>query len=467
MSSTFGGLSTALSALYSQRKGMDTTGQNVANANTEGYTRQRAEMTPLGGSATPAMYAIWDGPGTGVAVESISRLRDNFLEQRGRAEHSQSSLLDLQQQTYGRIENIFAEPSDTALQSQLGDLWAGFGDIANNPGDGAARTQLLQRANVVADGINARYAALNSQWDTSRAQLDGFTTQMNNAADAVAQLNYSIQQAQGAGLPTNELQDKRDLRMMELAQLGGVTTVARSNGSVDVFLGGSTLVSGGSARHIQATGGTQLTDLPATPVTLKWTDNNTVATVTAGSVAANQDILNNVIPGIGAKLDQVAQALANSVNPVHQAGFGLDGVSGRSLFVDSSGVLGITARTISVGIANPDQLGAATVAGTLDGTNAQRIADLASSAAGPDKVYRSMVVQIGVSSQTSQRRFDIQQTVTQDMDALRSADAGVNLDEEMTNLVSYQKAYSAAARVMTSVDEALDTLINRTGLVGR
>ncbi|GGK18285.1 flagellar hook-associated protein FlgK [Pilimelia terevasa] len=469
MASTFGGLNTALSALYAQRRGMDVASQNVANANTAGYSRQRADMVPTGGAVVPAIFATpADKAGAGVKVEDIVRLRDNFLETRGRAEHAQSSYLTGKQDLYTRIEGVFAEPSDTALGAQLTDFWAGFGDVANRPGDTAARNQLLQRAEVVADGLRAGYDALSSQWDTSSTQLGAYTTQLNNAADAVAALNQAITQATAAGMPSNEMKDERDLRLMELAELAGATTVARENGAVDVYIGGSTLVGGSTARHLVPTGANRLEDQAGAEVELRWADNNLEAVVTVGTMGAGLETLNNIIPGYAGELDAVAVSLANEVNSRHRTGVGLDGGTNRDMFVDNSaGVIGMTARTISVGLTLPEEVAAGTINGTLDGSLATTLSKLGSATNGPDSIYRSAVVKLGVESQTAQRRADIQGRVTGDMDALRFADSGVNIDEEMTNLISYQKAYEAAARVLTSLDEALDTLINRTGLVGR
>ncbi|GAA2516279.1 flagellar hook-associated protein FlgK [Pilimelia columellifera] len=467
MSSTFSGLSTALSALYAQRHGMDTTGQNVANANTEGYTRQRVDMVPRGGAEVSAIHAKWDGPGVGVRVDDIKRLRDGFLESRGREEHAMNTFQNTKMSAYNRIENVFSEPSDTAMASQLADLWAGWGDVANRPGDTAAREQLLQRAAVAADGLRDGFSALSSQWGTARVQADSLVTEINNAADAVAKLNEVISQAQASGMPSNEMRDQRDLRLMDLAKLAGVSVVHRENGYTDVFLGGSTLVGGTTTRHIEILGGNRLEDQGADPVRLAWTDNGLPASAGSGSVGANLDLLNNIVPDLAGKLDAVAVSLATEVNNVHRAGFGLDGVNNRDMFVDITGVTGITARTIGVGITDPTHLAASSVAGTLDGSNAAALGNLGRLTNGPDAKYRSMVVGLGVEAQTSQRRAGIQATITNDMDALRFADAGVNLDEEMTNLIGYQKAYEAAARLMTSIDEALDVLINRTGIVGR
>ncbi|HYN96285.1 MAG TPA: flagellar hook-associated protein FlgK [Pilimelia sp.] len=469
MGSTFSGLSTALSSLYTQRRALDVTGQNVANANTEGYTRQRVEMQATSATPVPAVHSVHNGAGGGVTVSDVSRLRDSFLESRGRAEHAQASYLSAQQSTFTRLENVFAEPSDTALAAQLGDFWAGWGDVANQPKNEAVRAQLLERGAVVADGLRVAHDALSAQWSSTRVQLDSYASDVNSAADAVALLNQTIMQQKSAGLPSNELADQRDLRLMELAELTGATTASREDGTVDVYVGGSSLVTGGVARHLVVTGARQLATESSDKVQFRWdSPTGLVASVSGGTLAAGLDTLGTTIPEYAGKLDQVAAALADKVNTQHRLGYGMDGVApAGDLFVNTAGGAGITARTIGVGITNPRQLGVSASPGAVDGSNADKLADVMKLADGPDAAYRSLVVGLGVSAQTAQRRADIQLRVAADMDTLRSADAGVNLDEEMTNMISFQRAYEAAARVLTSVDEMLDVLINRTGLVGR
>src|ERR1041384_1511614 len=127
----FAGLNIALTSLYAQRRGLDVTGQNIANANTEGYTRQRVNMNSQVGSLSAAMYAKTDGLGTGVAVTDVQRLRDEYLETRGRSEQATDSFLKAQSSAYVAIEDTFAEPGDTALAAQLRDMWGSWNDVAN------------------------------------------------------------------------------------------------------------------------------------------------------------------------------------------------------------------------------------------------------------------------------------------------------------------------------------------------
>jgi flagellar hook-associated protein 1 FlgK len=163
----------------------------------------------------------------------------------------------------------------------------------------------------------------------------------------------------------------------------------------------------------------------------------------------------------------VAANLAAAVNAQHAAGYDISGNPGGTFFASSDGVSPVTASNITVAITDPDLVAAAASAGTgggtLDGSNADAIAAIGTSATGPDQGYRQLIANLGVAGQTADRQSGIQSSLTNAVDSAREAQSGVNLDEEMTNLISYQRAYQAAARVMSTVDDCLDTLINHTG----
>jgi flagellar hook-associated protein 1 FlgK len=459
--SLFAGLNTALTALHAHRAGLDVAGQNIANANTEGYTRQRADLRALGAPPVPAIHATWSGTGAGVTVDGVERLRDAFLENRGRGERAQQAYLGTLDQAYGFMESALGEPSDTALAAQLSEFWAGWHDVANNPADIATRNQVLQRAGVVADGLHAAHDALGSLWTNTRADLDTLVVEVNTTATAVAQLNETIRRAEGAGLAANELIDQRDVHVMHLGELVGATALARADGTVDVYVNGSTLVAGGTSRALAVTGAGRLADQSADPVSLRWADSG-VPTAAGGRIAAQLTLVGSVLPGQAAEFDDIAARLADTVNTQHRAGYGLDGVGDRPFFSGS------TATTLAVAITDARHLAASGASGgTYSGSNADSLAALAKRADGADATYRSMTVKLAVVAQSTARRADLQREIVTEVDAAREAASGVNLDEEMTNMLAYQRAYEAASRLLTTVDGVLDVLINRTGLVGR
>src|ERR1044072_5466534 len=150
---SFDGLQTSLSSLYAQRRGMDATGQNIANANTQRSSRQRVVMKSVGGNTVPSIFSTWNGSSGGVEVADVTRMRDTFLEVRGRGAHASLQQLGTGKEALAHLQNVMAEPSDTGMASSLADLWGAFDDLANNPGELAARSALLERASSVADWL--------------------------------------------------------------------------------------------------------------------------------------------------------------------------------------------------------------------------------------------------------------------------------------------------------------------------
>lgn len=462
--SSFFGLSVALSSLYAQQRGLEVTGHNVANANTEGYSRQRVALEALGGNAVPAVHATWRGAGAGVRVQGVDRLRDQFLEVRAQLEHGSDRSLRRTQALLARVELALGEPGTNGIQAQLADLWAGWDDVANRPEDLAARTQLLERATTLGSGLNRAAADVGDLWDASVEHLQIETVQVNAVATRVAELNGAIQRAVNGGLSADDLADQRDLLVMRLAEALGATVRPAEAGTVDVFVGGSALVRGARAEAVELAVpvGADVLTAPSTPVQLRWVKDGYRVTVTSGEVGGLLDGVNRLVPQQRGAIDAVAQTLVQQVNDQHVAGVDLDGAAGQPL-------LAWTAATgVRVLVSDPRALAAADPAGgTLDGSNANALAELAGREDGPDAAYRSYVVGLGVAAQVANRRVEIQAAITAQVDGAREAEAGVSIDEEMTNMIAFQRAYEAAARFLTTVDDALDTLINRTGLVGR
>jgi flagellar hook-associated protein 1 FlgK len=458
--STFSGISTALSSLYAQRRAVDVTGQNIANANTEGYSRQRTDMQSVGSPGIPALFAVYDGAGGGVNVNEVSRVRDAFLEQRGRIEHSRSGYLDQRKASMDGLEQLTGALNDTGLSTQLADLWASFHDIANRPNDLAARSQLLQRAGTVTGTLANQSTAMGAQWSAQREQADTLAAEVNSTAAAIADLNNGIQRASQGGLPSNELQDKRDVLVIKLAELTGATVRNNDDGTADVYLGGSALVRGSTTNAVASTGATGLPGVAGNPVGLSWAADGRAIDLQGGKLAALYENLNTTIPDFSQTLDSVAAALASSVNSLHTGGFDLAGSPGKPLFT------GTTAATIAVALTKPEEIAASGVpsaTGNYDGTNATALANLAKSTTGPDNAYRTMVVRIGTETQTATQRSAIQTAVTAAADSARDSVSGVNLDEEMANMLAYQRAYEGASRLMSTIDSMLDTIINRMG----
>lgn len=459
MSSTFSGISTALSSLRAQRQGLDVAGQNIANVNTEGYSRQRTEMTSVEGvSNVPTIWAKQDPIGTGVNVGDVSRMRDELLEARVRTEHGRNAYLSGQQQVYDSIQTVFKEPSDTGLQERLSTFWSDWQDLSNSPGDSAVRTKVIQQGGAVTSALNEAHIQLAAIWKSSRSAADSQVAEINTAAAEIASLNKGIMQAKVGGLPANELADRRDALVQKLADLTGATASVRESGAVDVSMFGSTLVSGTAARTLMVSGASTIGDQATNPIALTFAENGQPAIVTSGELGSSLESVNSVVPKYANSLDDVAAKLISTVNAIHSDGFDRNGDPGGQFFT------GTDASSAALAITDNDKVAASGVeSGRLDGGNADALGDLATSGTGPDATYRQLVADLGVTAKSATLKAETQSTITADLDSTHQSTSGVSLDEEMSNLLQYQRAYEAAAKLMSTIDQTLNTLINNTG----
>jgi flagellar hook-associated protein 1 len=267
---------------------------------------------------------------------------------------------------------------------------------------------------------------------------------------------------------------------MQLSEKVGAISVTAEDGMVDVIVGGTTLVAGGSALGLRVAG----VDDPDTVGTgddprLVTAPGGTTLAV-GGTAGGQLAVLSTTLPSYRNALDGLARDLVGKINAVQAGGFDVYGASGAAepLMDDGSGnpvvdLANVNAGNISLRVTRPELIAAAgTAPGVLgqpsaDGANAEAFFDLSLEDGGVDATYRALVVALGVEASVASRDVEVQKVISTQVDAARESVSGVNLDEEMTNMLSFQHAYSAAARMVSAIDEALDTLINRTGLVGR
>jgi flagellar hook-associated protein 1 FlgK len=467
--STFSGLNAATTALWAQRRALDVTGQNIANVNTEGYSRQRVDLQAIGGSVVPAFYSTSPGIGAGVSADDVTRIRDAFLEGRGHTEHANSARLLVEADTLEQVQTAFREPGNTGIQSLLAEVWDGWEDVANQPDTDAARAQVIQRMETLVGGIQFSNASLEAQWKQTRENLDVLVKDVNASATTVAELNKAIRVANQAGLPANDLADQRDVLIMKLADQVGATVRPGQYGTVDVVVGGMTLVSGSTPSALRVAGSTDPDLIAGADKPRIVTSSGDYPMAVDGTAGGQLSALTTLIPGYRTQLNNIAESLATALNNGQAAGFDRDGVGGTAILGPAGPPGTITAANIKLLFTEPKLIAASGIDGgpNLDNTNADRIGKLRDAPAGVDAGYRKMIVELGVQAAVAIRNQDIQAVISTQVDAARESVAGVNIDEEMTNMLSFQHAYSAASRMVTAIDETLDQLINRTGLVGR
>ena len=489
--STFSGISTALSLLIAQRTALNVAGQNVANANTDGYTRQRADMGAVSTVQVASMFSTGDGVGAGVKVTTISRAADPFLDTKLRSQTSGASYLAVRAQAYSTLESGLGEPTDNGLSTQLQTFWDDWHDVGNTPDTISTRSVLLDDARQLVDSIHTQYQNVVTQWTDARTTTTALVDQTNALAANVADLNKRILDITIAGGQANELADQRDAAITQLAGLVGATTQTRDNGQVDVYVGGNALVFGGASHALAlagaqdfsqtagyATDGTVITPHPD-DVHLEWADKpGQVVTPTGGSVAGQLTVLasaatdgsgtGGILAEAALRLDEVATTLATQVNALHETAYTVGGDLGGAFFTTLDPAKGPAAMLLAVNIVTADQVA---VAGDGLGANdvsvGQKIAALGTATDGADAVWGKAVVEVANRSAAAQSRSKVSEAARASAEQDQLANASVDTDEETVNMMAFQRAYEAAARVLTTLDEMLDTLINSTGRVGR
>jgi flagellar hook-associated protein 1 len=466
MTGTFASFGNALSALRYHQVVMDVSSGNVANVSTDGYARRRVVGEATGAPAQPAMWSRHDGEGNGVRVGDLQRMVDPFLDARARREHGNQAGLDVRAAVLARVESGIGEPGDTGVSAALADFRSSWHDLANNPGSEAARSQVLSTAGTLADALSVQRRNVEGEEGDQRQALLATAEEVNTLAADLAVTNRNIAIAEMNGTEAGVLLDQRDALALRLSELTGATATVNAKNGFDVSLGGVALVAGAQAGQLAVgTGVNPDGTADGNPVSFTLTPPGGPATdVTAdvgGEAGGVAVLLSTTLPNLRVGIDGIAQQLADDVNAAHQLGHDQDGVAGGPLFrYDPTDPWG----PLVVEITDPRRVAASSVAGAanLDGGNAT---GTAAALAGVDGSYQRLVADFGTQVASVRRLAGNQQVLTQQVDASREQLSGVSLDEEMVTMLQAQRAYEAAARVMTTIDSVLDTLINRTGLV--
>ncbi len=451
MGNWFADIGQASSGLNAARYGLSVVSQNIENANTAGYTRQTAQQAELS-SAPVGLYTTRANQNQlgGVTVTATTRSDDPVLDARVRDEHSRGSAADTTAAALSSLQGVLGEPSDTGLSAQLGAFWSSWGTVANSPDSSSARTVLLQNAQGVTSTLHSLSTSIASIAASTSDSLDADISQANSTAAQLATVNSQLSIAGALGTNANDLLDKRDQLLGTLSTLvGGVATIG-ANGAATVTVGGQPLVSGITASTLTVNASHQVSV------------GGTAVTLTGGSASARVALLTSTIPGYQSQLDSVANTLATQVNAIQTAGYDAAGNPGTAMF-SGTGAAGLT-----VAIAAPSAIAAAgTAGGSLDGSNALKASQAGKPAGSADALFTSLVGAMGSASALASQQQSTQDAVVSNVDALHASTNGVSYDEEVSNMMTYQNAFSASSRVLTTVDEMLDTLINHTGVVGR
>ncbi len=494
--SNFAGLETARKGLVVSQKAIELTSHNISNANTEGYTRQRLVTQGIDPAAGLSHFSNpgYAAVGLGVEIVSIDQIRNPFLDTQYRQEASLASAWNTRSESLGYIESLFNELTGTGLGEAFDQFSQSVQELTKNPSAAENRTNMLQNAISLVETF-AHYTAqldeIQLNQDTSAGNM---VAEINTQARSIADLNTQIAMYELSGNKANDLRDQRGLLLDQLAERIDFSAHENSQGELQVFVGGQILIDHQETRAVLAspTRPNPLDPAGANLNELVWADNATPFAITSGSLKATLDLRDGDtaddagIVYLKNQLDRLARSLADTFNAIHSTGWtlpdsgtGTASQTGLDFFVSADGGP-VTAGTIQVSaqikgdtnlIAASDQQ-ITEVSQLGNNRQALKLAGLFDSTSIPDiesysGFLNGLVSTIAVECRQANNTAANEKTLLRAIDAQRDQISGVSMDEETANLIKYQHSYNAAARVISTIDEMLDVLVNRTGVVGR
>jgi len=453
MSSLFGTLWTAKSALFANQLSLQTASNNVANAGTKGYSRQRVDLAESVPETLP-----FGQVGTGVTVDGVRRIRDQFLDQQYlRAERSLAET-EAQHGTWAQIEAILGEPSDTGLQADMDRLFASLQDLASYPTDLTTKRTVLEEAQVLTGNFNRLDADLDALTRNLESEIRARVEEANGILQELADLHRQIQVVTASGQSPNALLDQRDLLLDNLTALIGVTRFIREDGTVVVTLagGGGVILEGVNA----ATLGTQYA---AATDSYDFTLNGIVVTPAGGKITGLLDSRNDptgYVKYARTQLDTLAATLAAEFNRIQGLNAFFTGSTARTLAVNPE----LLARPELLAAGYPDPatgiVGGADNRAALDMVAIREATLLNGGTATLQEFYAATVGVVGARTAATANQAESQDLVVKTIQNQREMISGVSIDEEMTDLVRFQRAFEASSRVIRVVDELLSTVVN-------
>jgi flagellar hook-associated protein 1 len=428
------GLQTALSGLIAQQTALDTTGNNIANANTEGYSRETALLepnTPLPIAAISGYTGKGAQLGTGVTVATITRIRNQYLDAQYRTQNSALGAAQTQAETLTQAQTAFNEPSTAGIATQLSNFWSAWNSLATSPTSEAAKQGVVEAGEQLAGTfkeLGAQLATISGQATEQYNSLTGPSGEVEEIATQIAQLNGQIKLSEEANQPPNEMLDRRDLLLDKLSSLANITVTEQPDHTDTVTFGDAAkpLVEG---------------------TTVNWPQALTEAAGGQLGALLNLTGPKGALTGLRTSLDEVASTLASTVNEHLVTPF----------------FSGATAATLHVAVVSKE----VEASGTKNpGGNevAREIAALRGGAA--EQGYATLVETVGSDVRATKDDVTTLQGTVASISDQRQSVSGVSLDEEMTNLITFQRGYQASARTLTVMSEMLETLIEHTGAVG-
>lgn len=313
--SSFLGIEIAKKALFANQRAQQTVSHNVSNANTPGYSRQRAIL-----EATHTAYGNgfnWQ-IGTGVKITDINRIRDDFTDRQFRNENSSLGQWDIQSDILKQIETIFNEPSDIGISSVLNDFWKGLETLSKDASSQEARETVKERGVTLSSTINHAVTQINDIVEDINFRISVKVNEINSIGRQISNLNLQIRQMETGGAPTADLKDKRDILLDQLSNLVQFEAYEDENGLFSVNIGGAILVKGPDSANMEF-------DTSVSDGKITWKEYDSEVRIIKGELKGLLELRDDRIRNYLVQLDTFTATFVDGFNSIHESGYNLDG----------------------------------------------------------------------------------------------------------------------------------------------
>ena len=444
----------SLSALFAAQAGMATTGHNIANANTPGFSRQDVTFAARRPDILP-----YGALGRGVEIQGIRRMQDEFLLNNLRVQSSRLSSYASVDTALYEVEAILGSVDNDHLGNAMNEFFAAWNTLATPPFAESNKYNVVAQA----ESLVRDFHAINDSLDDLEANIeDNIQLEiggLNSLLTSVAEMNEQIMAAESNGEPANDLRDQRDLLINQISEIAEVSVLERDDGTKDIILAGRTLVARGSVTHFESN---YVKTANGYKMTIVTQGHSNAVNLSPGRLEGLMNSRDVHIQQTRDNLDAVARQLIREVNELHVQGR-TSGSSGLAFFSgDSMHTIGVS-EAIQ---ANNLLVAAGRTTDEGDNTIAEAIAHLANeSVDGPGEItigdqYRSLLPTVASQRSSFEFLVENQQNVVESLKTKMASVSGVSLDEEGANMVRYQNSYNAAAKIISTVQEMYDTLMN-------
>ncbi len=435
-------------ALADQQSAINTVAKNISNINTDGYKRRRVDLLGLNSQQA--------GFNNKITADNVTRIRQRFVENQLFYENQNLGKYQTDEMIMTQIENIFGEPLEAGLSNIMSEFWNSWGDLTNDPESQYARTIVRDKGVLLSKTFNRIYSDLDNLNQQINTDIQDKVTQVNQIVDQINSISKQV-----SANYSNDLMDQRDLLISNLSNLINIDIREGSNGEVTISTDGQILVSNDYVNNLSVNisreGG-------ITTANIQLVDGKRLVDINSGELGSLIEINNRYIPDYISKLNTLASSIAEQVNAIHSKGYSVDGTTGINFFADD--VTGANNLRVSNDVfINPSVIASAESSGKPgDSSIAQEVFDLQFYQGIQGNTvfdfYNTTISQIGSHVQESGFLRKSEEMVVQNLKNQRDSVSGVSLDEEMTNLIEYEQAYQAAAQVVATVDEMMQTVLN-------